>query len=127
MNRTLTSKASVDIRARKWFDRVNGNTYHSVIIYIVDGQGNPDTLRSNTLVYGYGESWQQTAAEMLKANGYKLHAGVVKRVNRLAGYDILRSTELVYSSFYALHRYARILDYSVSEKCTRRELKELVS
>ena len=50
--------------AVKWFDKVNGNTYHSVrIIRHKDNK----TLYGE-FQYGYGESYKQTALEeMMKA------------------------------------------------------------
>ena len=53
MNRVI----KFTVIAKKWFDRVNGNTYHSVRCV---------RMRDNAIVvgpfqYGYGESYKQTA------------------------------------------------------------------
>ena len=50
--------------AVRWFDRVNGNTYHSVrVTRCKDG-----AVVLGAFEYGYGDSYRQTAVEeMLKA------------------------------------------------------------
>jgi len=60
--------------AKKWFDRVNGNTYHSVRCV---------RMRDNAIVvgqfqYGYGEHYKQTALSVM------FDAGWFKRFTRLA-------------------------------------------
>lgn len=125
MNRTLSSKSRVRIEARKWFDRVNGNTYHAVKIDIENG-GETETLKTNGLVYGYGEHWRQTACELLKEAGYKLHPSTVKSINTAAGYELQRDTEIKYGDLYGLHRYAKILDYYVQDDCKKRDALDLV-
>jgi len=48
----------------KWFDRVNGNTYHSVkITRTADGA----EIASCDIVYGYGEQYRHTALELMVA------------------------------------------------------------
>jgi len=56
---------SFHIDGRRWFQRTNGNTYHSVRIYR-DGA----LLVTLGPAYGYGDHYLQTAAEWLQANGY---------------------------------------------------------
>ena len=53
------------IEGRKWLDKINGNTYHSVQIS-VDGK----IVRTIGLTYGYGSAWEQTACAALKEMGY---------------------------------------------------------
>lgn len=53
------------IECRKWFDKVNGNTYHSVQIS-VGGK----VVRTIGMTYGYGSAWEQTACSALKEMGY---------------------------------------------------------
>ena len=52
------------IRGRKWFDRINGNTYHTSAI-IIDGE----LVHKTEMTYGYGEHYIQTAQEWLMDNG----------------------------------------------------------
>ena len=44
------------ISGRRWFDRVNGNTYHSTRVF-ADGE----LVVITPFEYGYGDQWQQTA------------------------------------------------------------------
>lgn len=47
--------------ARKWFDKVNGNTYHSVrCVRCSDG-----AVVVGPFQYGYGEHYKQTALEVM--------------------------------------------------------------
>lgn len=48
------------ITARRWFARTYGNTYHSVYVVMPNG-ARLDAL----LVYGYGEQYKQTAAQLI--------------------------------------------------------------
>ena len=52
------------IDAKRWFDRVNGNTYHSVSVY-----KNGELLDRVSFTYGYGSHYEQTALELLQKNG----------------------------------------------------------
>ena len=52
--------------AVKWFDRVNGNTYHSVCIT----RCNDGKVIKGEFQYGYGEHYRQTALEVMNKNGW---------------------------------------------------------
>jgi hypothetical protein len=52
------------IEARRWFQRLYGNTYHSVRIF-----SGGKLAVVIPFEYGYGEQWLQTAYEWLIANG----------------------------------------------------------
>jgi hypothetical protein len=52
----------------KWFDKVNGNTYHGINLYDL----NNNLVLSTGLVYGYGEHYFQTLKEhLIKLNLYE--------------------------------------------------------
>lgn len=53
--------------AVKWFDRVNGNTYHSVRITRVSDSA---VLNSCDICYGYGEAYRQTALDLMNEAGW---------------------------------------------------------
>lgn len=53
------------IIGRRWFDRANGNTYHTSSVY-VDGAAVP----CPGIAYGYGTAYQTTAETCLEAAGY---------------------------------------------------------
>ena len=50
------------INGFKWFERVNGNTYHNV--NIIDVETNT-LIVSSGMVYGYGSQWEHTAYDAL--------------------------------------------------------------
>ena len=58
-------KTLLVINARRWFDKVNGNTYHAVQVF--DGN---ELIAKHALTYGYGEHYRQTAFELLIKAGY---------------------------------------------------------
>ena len=45
----------------KWFDKINGNTYHAVNLYDL----NNNLIVSSGLCYGYGEQYNQTLKKHL--------------------------------------------------------------
>jgi hypothetical protein len=55
--------AEISANARKWFDKINGNTYHSVRMTVA-GVGVYIPRQ-----YGYGDQWRQSATEWLWDNG----------------------------------------------------------
>lgn len=54
------------IEGKRWFQRSYGNTYHTVKVFV-----NGEILKSE-ITYGYGSHYLQTAAELLKENGYDI-------------------------------------------------------
>lgn len=61
----LCPTKSIHIEGRRWFQRLYGNTYHSVRIWI-DGE----LVLYSGETYGYGDQYLQTAFEWLFVNGY---------------------------------------------------------
>ena len=57
------------ILGKKWFDKVNGNTYHTVKIVDLDSG---ETIVKTERAYGYGDHWKQTAYEELTKLGLVL-------------------------------------------------------
>lgn len=57
---------TMKIEGKRWFQRSYGNTYHSVKVFV-----NGEVLKSE-ITYGYGSHYLQTAAELLKENGYDI-------------------------------------------------------
>ena len=56
----------IQINGRRWFDRVNGNTYHSVEVLI-----NGVHMHRNPFEYGYDRQFEYTALKWLQTN-YKM-------------------------------------------------------
>jgi hypothetical protein len=57
---------TMKIKGKRWFQRSYGNTYHTVKVFV-----NGEVLKSE-ITYGYGSHYLQTAAELLKENGYDI-------------------------------------------------------
>ena len=55
----------VTVLARRWFDKKNGNTYHSVKVYYDGHLVNTDIGLLTKIIYGYGSAWEQTALKVL--------------------------------------------------------------
>ena len=55
---------SIVINGKRWFDKINGNTYHSVEVY-ADGK----LVGSNPFEYGYDEGFIHTAFVLLQEAG----------------------------------------------------------
>lgn len=55
-------KDQITIIGKKWFDRVYGNTYHSVKVWV-----NGKLVGNNPYEYGYGEQYIQSAHDILVA------------------------------------------------------------
>lgn len=54
------------VNAARWFDRINGNTYHSVrVTRCEDG-----AQIAHELTYGYGDHYKQTALEAMAEAGW---------------------------------------------------------
>jgi len=58
-----TQVKAITIHGKEWFDRINGNSYHSVRVY-VDG-----IAHALEFDYGYGSMYEQRAGELLKELG----------------------------------------------------------
>ena len=59
-------KNSYVFLVKKWFDKINGNTYHSVEYH----DFNTGKTITSGRVYGYGNHYEQTAYEMMFKHGY---------------------------------------------------------
>jgi hypothetical protein len=51
---------TIHVAARRWRDKVNGNTYHSVAVTMPDG-----TVKVHPMAYGYGTEYEWTAFELI--------------------------------------------------------------
>jgi hypothetical protein len=66
------------VRARKWFQKTYGNTYHSVRIFV-----NGEKIGENLFSYGYGEQYKDTALKILVDTGI-----VPENILKMASYEI---------------------------------------
>ena len=60
---------TIDVTAKEWFDKINGNSYFSANICINYGQPNQVNL-SLPFQYGYGEHYLDMAAKELQEKGF---------------------------------------------------------
>jgi hypothetical protein len=56
---------SIEVWGKRWFQKSYGNTYHAVRVYV-----NDELIGASKIAYGYGDSYLQTAEEVLKKAGY---------------------------------------------------------
>lgn len=59
--KTLKKGDTVQIIGKRWFERTNGNTYHSVDVYV-----NNEQVEYVPFKYGYERQYEQTALEILR-------------------------------------------------------------
>lgn len=64
-----TQVQTLDINAKEWFDKVNGNSYFSAEIVLNYGQPNAQTIVL-PFQYGYGDAYIYTALQELQKAGY---------------------------------------------------------
>ena len=62
---TQTQVKTIDINAKEWFDKVNGNSYFSARIWVDGGQ-----VAILTFQYGYGDQYLYEAQKKLLELGY---------------------------------------------------------
>ena len=60
------------IIGRRWFEKTNGNTYHSVEVY-----ANNKLIGRDPYQYGYGDQYLQTAHDILQREGYYPTTGII--------------------------------------------------
>ena len=83
------------VNAIKWFDKANGNTYHScLVIRHRDGK----TLAC-PYTYGYGDCYQQTALEAMKKADW-----IRPRLGELYSYDRLHNYPMIWIVSHGLKR-----------------------
>ena len=63
------------IEGRKWFDKINGNTYHSVTITKITEKEN-EVITEIPMSYGYEDAYKQTAYDKL------IQMGLVRKEDR---------------------------------------------
>lgn len=73
------------IIGRRWFDRINGNTYHSVEVY----KGGK-LLERVPFQYGYGDGYMQTAGDIIA----KHCPALWRTVEAKAGYKLATAAAL---------------------------------
>jgi len=60
-----TKVKTIDINAKSWFDKVNGNSYFSVIVTINYGMKDVSYLKGH-FQYGYGDCYRYEAFKLVQ-------------------------------------------------------------
>lgn len=66
---------NVIIKGKRWFEKTNGNTYHSVEVY-VDGE----MIGRKDFVYGYGDQYLESGKKILIEKGYVNYEKTTKNI-----------------------------------------------
>ena len=94
-----TQVKTVDVNAREWFDRINGNSYFAGSVTV--NYGYPDSIKIDMpFQYGYGDSYTYEAIKLLNEAGYT----EAKHIQDLRDENI-------------------ILRYNIQRGCKKRDLK----
>ena len=65
------------IRGRRWFQKLYGNTYHTVTV-VVNGH-----ILKSSIQYGYGNQYLVAAADLLRENGYDIPENNIESLRTL--------------------------------------------
>jgi hypothetical protein len=84
---TFEDVQNIVVVGRRWFERTNGNTYHSAEIYV-----NGHMVHKIGFTYGYGNQFEWNAWTWLKNNGY------IKGANSSCPSYWCRENGIVYNS-----------------------------
>ena len=90
---------TIDVSAREWFDKINGNSYHSAQIII-----NNDAVLYVPLTYGYDDHYLQSALEILQEE-YIIAKDYTGSLSRYCFDNNIN------------------LDYRIQRKCLKRDVK----
>ena len=101
---TKTEVKTIDLKAKQWFDKVNGNSYFSAQATINFGMADEKTVYI-PFQYGYGDTYMTEAAHQLQTDG------------------ILPNDETVYNFTKWCRDNNIILRYSKQDKCLKRDVK----
>lgn len=98
---------TIDIKAKEWFDKVNGNSYFCGTIILNYGLNNEETFLM-PFQYGYGSQYEYEAQMTLNQ------------------FNKISSDFVEYQSLYSYCKENNIiLRSSLKENCLKRELKQI--
>ena len=61
----MKTQTIVQVIGRRWFEKTNGNTYHSTEVIITDLDTGEKKSFKEPFLYGYGDQYRQTATNIL--------------------------------------------------------------
>jgi hypothetical protein len=91
---------TIDIQAKEWFDKVNGNSYFAGLVTVNYGMSDAREFVM-PFQYGYGDSYRNRAIEVLKENNF-----------------------IDSDKEYLLRDKGIVVRSNIVRKCKQRELKE---
>lgn len=97
---------TLDIQAKEWFDKINGNSYFSALVTLDFGLPTQKEIKV-PFQYGYGEQYITETKHQLQTDKV-LPEGTIYNLN-----EWCRENNI-------------ILRHSIKRKCLKRELKALV-
>lgn len=95
---------TIDVQAKEWFDRLNGNSYFSAIATINFGMEDQKVINV-PFQYGYGDSYIHASFEQLQKDG------------------ILNDNITIYAPWRYCEANNIILRHNKKEKCLKSEVK----
>lgn len=94
---------TIDVNAKEWFDRANGNSYFSVVITLNFGMEDQKEI-GVPFQYGYGDKYRHVVFEQLEKDGY------------------ITPTDKQYTLWQYCEDNNIILRHSKKERCLKREV-----
>ena len=84
---------TLEVIGKRWFQKSYGNTYHTATVIV-----NGEELKSG-IKYGYENAYLQTAADLLRVNGYEVPEDNVEAFRKMCEYphdveDVERKKDL---------------------------------
>ena len=59
---------TIDIQAKEWFDKINGNSYFAALVTVNFGMSDEKTIKV-PFQYGYGDHYRTRSIEQLQTDG----------------------------------------------------------
>lgn len=95
---------TIDVQAKEWFDKVNGNSYFSMDITVNCGRENEQSIYV-PMQYGYGEHYKYVAFDVMRKQ-----------------LKLFRAVDGNTSPFRVYEKYNIKANHSKQENCKKREL-----
>ena len=102
----LSQLKTIDINAKEWRDKINGNSYFSSDVTLNYGMQNEETIKL-PFQYGYGDQYYYASMEEVK-NLFPRSNWVKKK----------------YSSWEVKDKYKFIIRNSIQRNCLKKELNQ---
>lgn len=92
------NKPQINIIGARWYDKINGNTYHTVKISIFNVETRQEMiLKTENLVCGYDDHYLQTSCKLLK------EANIInKELSEASTWKIFEALEATYKINYTI-------------------------